>query len=372
MDQIGLDTVALIESHYIAERSLDPKPRDFLVSQYINNGKLGNKSEHGGLYPKAAEIQPNHPRGYIYFLDVGTGCSHDPWSSGRVLRANSDGKDLRTLISGQKLPDGIVIDHAGRRIYWTCMGSVGACDGQVNSCDLEGQDLLTIVPSGKVHTPKQISIDHKSRKLYFCDREGLRVMRCNMDGSALETVIQTGDWKHESHQADRMRWCVGVAVDSIHEKLYWTQKGSSKSGTGRIFRANLHVPPHETVKNRTDIELLFDKLPEPIDLEIDSETESLYWTDRGEIPYGNTINVASVGSYKIPFSAMTPQEKPLGYQILAHGLHEPIGLKLDMANRHIYAADLGGTVYRFNLDGSGKEKLHEHQSAFSGITFMLN
>jgi 3-hydroxyacyl-CoA dehydrogenase len=47
IDQVGLDTVALIESHYIAERSLDPKPRDFLDSQYIKNGKLGEKWDLG-------------------------------------------------------------------------------------------------------------------------------------------------------------------------------------------------------------------------------------------------------------------------------------------------------------------------------------
>jgi hypothetical protein len=145
-------------------------------------------------------------------------------------------------------------------------------------------------------------------------------------------------------------------------------KRLSQVGTGRIFRANLHIPPHETVKNRTDIELLFDKLPEHIDLEIDHETQSLYWIDRGEITYGNTINVASVGACKKPSSAIILQEKPLGYQILAHGLHEPIGLKLDMTNRHIYAADLGGAIHRFNLDGSEKKKLYEHPSAFPGIT----
>ncbi|KAJ6010303.1 3-hydroxyacyl- nad binding protein [Penicillium sp. IBT 35674x] len=153
---------------------------------------LGDKSEHGGLYPKAAEPQLNHPQGCIYFLDLGTGCRRDPLSSGRVLRANIDGKDIQTLISGQKLPDGLVIDNPGRRLYWTCMGSIGAFDGEVHSCNLEGQDVRTIVPSGKVHTPKQIFIHRKSRKLYFCDREGLRVMRCNLDGSAFETVVQTG------------------------------------------------------------------------------------------------------------------------------------------------------------------------------------
>ena len=38
--------------------------------------------------------------------------------------------------------------------------------------------------------------------------------------------------------------------------------------------------------------MLFDGLPEPIDLELDLENRVLYWTDRGDPPRGNTVNRA--------------------------------------------------------------------------------
>src|SRR6185295_5994269 len=57
-----------------------------------------------------------------------------------------------------------------------------------------------------------------------------------------------------------------------------------------IFRANIEIPRGETAANRSDIELLFDGLPESIDLELDLENRVLYWTDRGDPPRGNTVN----------------------------------------------------------------------------------
>lgn len=54
---VGLDTVAFIEKHYIAERGLDSeKTVDFLQTNYLGHGKLGNKSSKGGLYPPAEKI----------------------------------------------------------------------------------------------------------------------------------------------------------------------------------------------------------------------------------------------------------------------------------------------------------------------------
>jgi hypothetical protein len=101
-------------------------------------------------------------------------------------------------------------------------------------------------------------------------------------------------------------------VDARRGKFYWTQKGPSKAGKGRIFRANLDIPSGETPWDRSDIELLFDHLPEPIDLEIDTDENRLYWTDRGEYPRGNSLNRAFVG----------PSSRQKNVDILSRHLHE--------------------------------------------------
>ncbi|KAK4218285.1 putative dehydrogenase [Rhypophila decipiens] len=387
MDSVGLDTVSFIEQHYIDERQLKDPGVIAYLQKYIDEGRLGAKSSKGGLYPPGHTIQTkqpqqqsssqNHdaqPSSYsninapsLYILDIGL--SNEPleaYTSGRILVGSADGSTpLRTVLFHQKMPDGIAVCSSLAKIIWTNMGIPSQNDGAILSCDLSGANLTTIIPPGKVHTPKQIAIDEDSSsrpaKMYFSDREGMRVFRCNIDGSCLETLIQTGDWTNKAHITDQTRWCVGITVAPREKKFYWTQKGPSKGCQGRIFRAGIDMPAGGyDATNRPDIECLFDHLPEPIDLEIDEDSKTLYWTDRGELPRGNSLNCAvrrDDGSYG---------EKD-EYKILARNLHEAIGLAVDKKNKHIYVADLGGSVYRFNLDGGERIKFYEDQGSFSGI-----
>ena len=76
--------------------------------------------------------------------------------------------------------------------------------------------------------------------------------------------------------------------------FYWTQKGPDDAGKGRIFRASTKIPKDQGHENRTDTEVLFEGLPEPIDLELDLYNHMLYWTDRGDPQRGNTVNCANL------------------------------------------------------------------------------
>lgn len=127
-------------------------------------------------------------------------------------------------------------------MVWTVMGNPAENDGAIYSAALDGSDIKVVVAAGSVHTPKECLIDQEGNKLYFCDREGLRVMRVNLDGSDLETLIQNGDWKDANEQHDQTKWCVGITISKKLGKIYWTQKGYSKSSSGRIFSAGLEIP----------------------------------------------------------------------------------------------------------------------------------
>jgi hypothetical protein len=296
-------------------------------------------------------------------LDIGLNTFPDPVHSGRIVVGNPDGRELRTLVSGQMLPDGLDISLKTGRIYWTNMGIPSANDGIVQSCKLDGSDIQTVIESGSVHTPKQLIIDQENDKLYFCDREGLRIMRCNLDGSQHEVIVKRGDWAKKEDAENQLNWPVGISINKKEGKFYWTQKGLSKGGKGRIFRANIEIPKGEDVSNRSDIETLFTGLPEPIDLEIDEDTQTLFWTDRGDPPMGNSLNSVKATEVK----GLKEGEKNPKYNVLARQLHEAIGLKLDQVNKHIYLTDLGGTVYRCGMDGKDKKKLYDEECAFSGI-----
>jgi DNA-binding beta-propeller fold protein YncE len=282
-------------------------------------------------------------------------------SSGEVFSANPDGSDLKVIVSeGRRLPDGIVVDTEAGHLYWTNMGNPTANDGSIERADFAGNNVTHIVPPGGTFTPKQLQLDEKNRKLYWCDREGMRVMRANLDGSEIETLIDTSEGEARPGKVIK-KWCVGIALDVEAGKLYWTQKGSDNAGEGRIFRANLEIPKGQTPANRKDIDLLYEGLPEPIDLELDLANRTIYWTDRGDPPRGNTVNRA-------PMDPAQGNGKKEPVIIFDH-LMEGIGIALDLKGGRMFLTDLGGSVYSANLDGSNKKTVLAAEGNLTGIAY---
>jgi hypothetical protein len=239
------------------------------------------------------------------------------------------------------------------------MGVPNLNDGSIERADLDGQNRKVIVPVGSTFTPKQLHLDKKNDKLYWADREGMRVMRCNLDGSKIETLIETGHG--DTDRRDATKWCVGITVDTERGQIYWTQKGPDKAGKGRIFRAGIEIPEGQTAANRTDIEVLFDNLPEPIDLDLDLDNRMLYWTDRGDPPRGNTVNRAPMdGDQK------KNRQAP---EILLNHLMEGIGIALDLKGERMFLTDLAGSVYSAKLSGSDKKELLYDQGNLTGIAY---
>ena len=301
--------------------------------------------------PKNAEPNSATIAGRLFFLDL---------SGGRILSANSNGSDLKTIISeGRQLPDGLALDLSAGHIYWTNMGDPIRNDGSIMRSDLNGSNVVTIVPPGGTFTPKQLQLEKRSGKLYWSDREGMRVMRANIDGSEVEALVDTslGDPRPGT---DQRKWCVGIAVDSDGGKFYWTHKGGHHAGLGRICRANIQVPQGQSAENRRDIEVLYDNLPEPIDLDIDPVHRMLYWTDRGDPPRGNTVNRA-------PMDWET--ENGNEPEILLNHLMEGIGLALDLKGGRMFVTDFGGSVYSANLDGSNRRTLLFAEGNLTGIAY---
>jgi hypothetical protein len=275
-------------------------------------------------------------------------------NDGRINAMNPDGSGKKTIVTNCHLPDGIVVDAQARHIYWTNMGVPNLDDGSIERADLDGGNRRIIVPQGVTHTPKQIHLDKENGKLYWCDREGMRVMRANLDGSQVETLVETG--RGDADRRDQTRWCVGITIDPKLGKVYWTQKGPTKGGQGLLCRANIDIPKGEGPGNRSDIEVLFDRLPEPIDLELDLANRVLYWTDRGDPPRGNTVNRAPIDKKAVP-------------EILITHLMEGIGIALDVPGNRMFVTDFAGSVYSADLDGKNERNFLFAQGNLTGIAY---
>jgi hypothetical protein len=276
-------------------------------------------------------------------------------SGGRIFSMNTDGSSRKTIVTGCRYPDGLVVDTEAGHIYWTNMGIPSLNDGSIERVDFDGKNRKVMVAPGGTFTPKQIHLDKNAGKLYWCDREGMRVMRCNLDGSQLETLVEAG--RGDADRLDQTRWCVGITIDPKRKQVYWTQKGPDNAGLGRVFRANIEIPEGETAANRTDIEVFFDRLPEPIDLELDLKNRVLYWTDRGDPPRGNTVNRASID--------IKPDEPEI---ILTH-LMEGIGIALDVPGERMFVTDFAGSIYSAKLDGTEERNVLYAQGNLTGIAY---
>jgi hypothetical protein len=285
--------------------------------------------------------------GRLFFLEVSASCIHS---------MNPDGSDRKVIVTDCELPDGIAVDVGAGHIYWTNMGSsLNVNDGSIERADIDGKNRTIVVPPGGTFTPKQLQLDKENGKLYWCDREGMRVMRANLDGSRIETLVEAG--RGEADRRDQTRWCVGVTIDPKRQQIYWTQKGPDNGNEGRIFRAGLEIPKGENAAKRSDIEVFFDHLPEPIDLELDIKNRVLYWTDRGDPPRGNTVNRASIDA------------KPQAPEIVVTHLMEGIGIALDVPGDRMFVTDFAGSVYSAKLDGSGERNFLFAQGNLTGIAY---
>ncbi|KAF7295212.1 3-hydroxyacyl-CoA dehydrogenase [Mycena indigotica] len=350
LDGVGLDVALDIETHYAQVRAgqIPPEPAALLQSM-VAKGELGVKTGKG-FY-----VHPPHQaiagKDHIVFLDI---------IKGEIRSLSIDGREGKTLVSGlRSLPDGVQIDtRPGKgHIYWTNMGTK-ANDGFLSRSNLDGSEITTIVAPGQTHTPKQLVLDVNGEHLYWADREGGRIQRCSLDGSNLETLYVSA-LTPEQH-SDQRTWCVGIAIDTERRLLYWTQKGGSKGYKGRIFRAAYD----QLAGGQPAIEVLFDGLPEPIDLELHGSW--LYWTDRGDPPFGNSLNRADVSA---PFDQSRPPRGPSADLVIAERFHETIGLTIDDIGKKVYISDLLGSLWVTELDGSNKTAILTDAGNFSGITF---
>ena len=298
---------------------------------------------------------------HLYVLD---GRNHS------ILRVDPGDGSVETVTDETGyMPDGIVTTPD--RIYWTTMGKptraavtadtssdeawdFSAPNGSVRTCALDGSGQAHLVPDGAITTGKQLTADFDAGLLYFCDREGTTVYRVATDGTGLTPLV------HNTRDDTWTQECVGVASDPVGGFLYWTQKGPSKGGRGKILRAGLDLPEGETASTRTDIEALWHDLPEPIDLHLDLDTNTVFWTDRGEAPSGNTLNQAAIPDKG--HAGATPE-------ILARGFDEAIGLAVDSDAGLVYVSDLGGSIRSVEIGGDHtvRDIIHLPDSSFTGI-----
>jgi hypothetical protein len=241
----------------------------------------------------------------IYFGGYGAGSGN-----GILYRANSDGSNVQTVLSG--LPWGIQqfgLDLGAGKLYW-----IG---GGIQRINLDGTGWETIIP-GPLDAEQGMAVDPIGHKVYWSERDTDRIQRANFDGSGIETVL-TGVVQPRH-----------LALDIGSNKIYWAQSGDRSSNV--VERAKL---------NGTNIETL-ETGSRPSGVALDLNFGKIYWTDYGTA----TIERANLDGS--------------GRQLLVSGIggSGPGGPALDLNNGMMYwTEDANGIVRMATLDGANSKTI---------------
>ena len=279
-------------------------------------------------------IEENSTEAKLYFV------SGSLDSAGAVKVIDADGSNETVLASGSIIvePDGIEVDVAAGKMYWTDMGPGGAADksvadkdGRIMRADLNGKNIETLVPKGITTTPKQLALDVTGGKIYWCDRGDVgnknvdpKVMRANLDGSDVEILVSTDVMSP-----------VGIALDLPNGKLYFSDRYANT-----IKRVNL---------DGTGVEIVVKDTKYPVDLAIDLKTRSIYWTARET----GGLYREDVDGNDMDGSSLTP---------IITGLQAPIGVTIDRENNKLYYTEViisekSGNIWQSDMDGSNARKI---------------
>lgn len=266
----------------------------------------------------------------------------------------------------------VAVDASGGSIYFT---TVLSGQGNIYKADLDGNNPLPIV-TGRTSAIKGITVDNKNGFIYWAD--GSNIGRANLDGTGVSSIIggrNTAEY---------------VALDfssSIPPKLYWGEGDMQE-----LHRINM---------DGSDFERYYSSIGEgpsynPTGLAVDVYSRYVYWTDQdlgtvrrgliGETDFQDTetlldfqdFNGGTLGIDLDPANGMMYYANGIANEIQGANFNSPdpsstvttiaavvnpYGVDVDLTSQKIYftANDLAGTntgtLYRSNLDGTGRETL---------------
>lgn len=247
----------------------------------------------------------------IFWTDpVGASGSH-------FIRRAGPGPGLQTIVAGLREPRGIALDFQGGKIYWNEPGNF-----RIQRANLDGSDVAPIVVTSDIGSG--VTLDIPAGKMYWTDGvlgSGL-IRRSNLDGSFAEDLVTSGLF----HPG-------GIALDAVHQKVYWTDLEGYLDGNGEILRSNL---------DGSNVETILTGIDEAAGIAIDPVRGKLYWPE--------------LATKKIQRANLDGSE----LEDIVTGLLNPTTVALDLATNKLYwtdsfggpAADMRNRIQRANLDGS--------------------
>ena len=222
------DVAGLRRTAYVAKAFIDG-PVLYVANNSLTDGRIERialdakvretiRYEVGrGLRGIAIDVGSNS----LFWTDVASGFRGDGHIE-RIddLNASSDSAPSTTITSGLPFPFGIDVSSSAKRLFWA---DQALSQVETSNLDGTGRSVLFSAVTGAV------AVDEVNRKVYAEDRASAArgsIVRSNYDGTGFETVISD------------VPSVFNLAIDPLHEVIYWTSSAGLESGNGGVYRVN--------------------------------------------------------------------------------------------------------------------------------------
>ena len=288
----------------------------------------------------------------IFFVDLG---HLEGERCGRILCGSTDGM-VREILTNLRLPYALSIHLASKRIFWS-----DVAEGTISSCDFSGKSTRIIVREDDGSSPKQVVIDQVDSKVYWTQSESTEIMRCDLDGTHIECVIEVDADDAVISSAPKII-PNGITLDQSRRHVYWSQPSPKTPDKNLIRRAPMNRTCNSPPSCRDDVETLFEDLPQVLDIDFVPVFDEIYWSVRD----GPTARIHRGYVGTCPDYGMAKQN------LVVQDLRGLGWLKVDPKCGHFYSTSVMGTINRYDMaTGDGELNLfHDRKGAFAGIGFM--
>ncbi|XP_028312744.1 low-density lipoprotein receptor-related protein 1 [Gouania willdenowi] len=168
--------------------------------------------------------------------------------SDSIRWSSLDQKTTGTLIRGVRA-DSVAVDWLGRNIYW-----IDGVNSQIVAArispTLEKSEELCIILDEDLDQPRSLAL-FPQKGLMFWSEIGneVKIERAGMDGSERRAVVTTG-----------LGWPGGVAVDTISERVYWTDERLKAIGSTTLDGDNVQILQMKETTNPFSVAVFNDML----------------------------------------------------------------------------------------------------------------
>lgn len=155
-------------------------------------------------------------KGNIYWADA---------DKKAIFKADQTGGNITEIVNNLTHPIGLAIDEERKRIYWSDWLQTNPVQtGEIGYANMDGTGQNIIITTG-LSSGGHLLIDTINDKLYISDIFGSKIVRTDMEGIGVETIVI-------ADQPSQM------AIDYKNEKIIWADIGSDNISSVDFDGAN--------------------------------------------------------------------------------------------------------------------------------------